>query len=109
MQTNAPLYIYQGDDYAGVVTVLDSNGAAVDLTGYTPKAQIRLGPADHNPVVVDITTSLVLPNMVSLSIPHSMTTTLNGNYVWDFQLTASDSTIETLLAGGVVVTLEVTR
>jgi hypothetical protein len=106
----ANLSIYQGDDYAAVVTVAGSAGASVDLTGYTAQAQIRLGPADANTaVVVEMITSIVPPNAVNLSIPHAITCQLSGLYVWDLQLTSPQGAISTVLAGQVVVTSEVTR
>jgi hypothetical protein len=109
--SSADLAIYQGDDYAATVTVTDGSNTPPDLTGYTAQAQIRHGPADANPdIVVDITTSITPPNQIQLSIPHSTTTTLLGpRYLWDLALTAPDGTVETILAGWAVITLEVTR
>lgn len=110
LPSQANLVIYQGDDYAAVVTVVGSQGAAVDLTGYTAEAQMRLGPADAYPVViVEIITAVTPPNTINLSIPHSITCQLSGLYVWDLQLIAPDGTISTILAGTVQVMLEVTR
>jgi hypothetical protein len=110
MPSTANLAIYQGDDYSAIVSVTDGSGTSADLTGYTPQAQIRLGPADTNSiVVVEIVTSLTLPNTINLSIPHSITTQLSGLYAWDLQLIKPDASIETILAGKVQVTLEVTR
>jgi hypothetical protein len=110
MPSTANLAIYQGDDYAAIVTVNDGSGTSPDLTGYTPQAQIRLGPADTNSiVVVEIAATLNLPNTINLSIPRSITTQLSGGYSWDLQLIKPDATIETILAGKVQVTLEVTR
>jgi hypothetical protein len=110
MPGTANLAIYQGDDYAAVVTVSDGSGTPPNLTGYTAQAQVRLGPADTNPtVVVEIATSLLLPDQIQLTIPRSITAQLSGNYSWDLQLIKPDTTIETILAGKVQVTLEVTR
>jgi hypothetical protein len=106
----ANLSIYQGDDYAALVTVAGTAGAAVDLTGYTAQAQIRLGPADQNAViVVEMITSVVPPNSINLAIPHTITCLLSGCYVWDLQLKSPEGAISTVLAGKVVVTSEVTR
>jgi hypothetical protein len=106
----ANLSIYQGDDYAAVVSVSGNAGAPVDLTGYTAQAQIRLGPADANAiVVVEMIATIVPPNAVNLSIPHAITCQLSGCYVWDLQLKSSGGAISTVLAGSVVVTREVTR
>jgi hypothetical protein len=113
MATNANLQIYQGDDYNAVVTVAGSDPTVPPsqvLAGYTAQAQIRQDYADQAPaVLVEIGTSISSPDIV-LSIPHAQTVGLSGNMLrWDLQVTASDGTITTLLAGFVRVRNEVTR
>ena|SRR5215471_5979839 len=105
------LEIYQGDDYAAEITVTDSDdAAAADLTGYTTQAQIRRGPADEYPdIVVRFAVAMTLPNLVTLTIPHDLTAQLVGRYIWDMQLTDPSGYMQTLVAGDVVVTKEVTR
>ena len=110
MAGRADLQIYQGDDYSAVVTVA-SNGTPPDqvLAGYTAQAQIRDGPADDNPVVlVEIATVVTSPD-ISLTIPKETTATLSGEYAWDLQVISPAGMITTILAGGVMVTQEVTR
>lgn len=106
MPSKADLNLYQGDDYGAVVTVTGIQ----DLTGYTPAAQIRTGPADTNPqVVVEIDAVLVPPTTINLTITHDITVKLKGAYVWDLQVTDPSGIVTTLLAGSVTVALEVTR
>lgn len=110
MPSVANLEIYQGDDYAAVVTVTNGTPTPPDLTGYTPRAQIRLAPADlSSQVVVEIIAALNPPNIVDLVIPSIITTQLSGLYVWDLQLKDPGGTISTILAGNVIVTREITR
>lgn len=110
MAKTATLNIYQGDDYAAVVTVLDSNGQPADLTGYTAQAQIRHDVADVAPtVVIEIPTTITLPNQITLAVAHVFTTPLSGPYKWDLQITDASNIITTLLYGPVQVILEVTR
>ena len=112
MASRADLAIYQGDDWAALVSVLDGTGAAVDITGYVPQAQIRLGPADANPKVLVEITALVdalITGQINLSIPNATTALMSGSYAWDLQLTTPSGAIMTLLAGTVIVTQEVTR
>ena len=111
MPGSADLVIYQGDDYAAVVTVTDGSNTPPDLTGYTAQAQMRQGPADANPdVVVEITATVNPPNQIQLSIPHATTSTLsNPLYVWDLALTAPDGTVETILRGWAQMTRQVTK
>jgi hypothetical protein len=111
MLTKANLMIYQGDDYQGTVTVADGvTPPGQVIAGYSAQAQIRDGPADANAtVLVEIGTAVNSP-YVDLTIPKAQTVALtNGPYAWDLQLTATDGTITTILAGQVFVTLEVTR
>jgi hypothetical protein len=110
MPSTANLAIYQGDDFAAVVTVTNGTPTPPDLTGCLPQAQIRLGPADSNPtVVVEIAAALNPPNLINLTIPHSVTKMLEGQYAWDLQLTDPTGLIATILAGTVIVTAEITR
>ena len=110
MVAQANLAIYEGDDYSALVTVLNADATMPDLTGYEAQAQIRLGAADFNPtVVVEIETAITPPNQIALTIPNAITSQLSGRYQWDLQLTATDGTITTILAGLVTVTPEITR
>lgn len=104
------LLIYQGDDYAAEVLV-SHDGIPPDsvLTGYTAKAQIRLGYADDNStVVVEIATFVHTP-YISLSIPKAQTLLLMGDYLWDLQVTDSSGMTTTILYGTATVLQEVTR
>lgn len=106
----ANLAIYQGDDYAALVTVQNADRTPADLTGYVANAQMRLGPADHNPqVVVEIAAAITPPNTISLNIPHATTAQLSGQYAWDLQLVSPGNIITTILAGQANVTLQVTE
>jgi hypothetical protein len=111
MICQADLQVYQGDDYQGTVAVLDSSGNAVDLTGYTALAQIRIMPAQYWPyVAADITCSIGSPNnVVDLYIPAVVTATLYCTYVWDLQLTDSAGLVSTVLNGNVYVEQDITR
>src|SRR5262245_31138429 len=107
--TRDDLKIYQGDDYAGTVTVRNDDGTPADLTGYTAQSQIRRAVADSEPVIaVQITTTIDSPNIL-LAIPKEETEPLSGRYTWDLQLTSSGNAITTIMAGKVIVTPEVTR
>lgn len=112
MPSQADLAIYQGDDYAGLVQVYDGTSTIpANLTGYSARAQVRFGPADQYPQpAVLITTAVDGPaGTVSLAIPAAQTSTLVGNYQWDLELIQPDGNVQTVLAGKVVVTKEVTR
>lgn len=115
----ADIDVYQGDDWAGDVTVLDCfDGKPADLTGYRAAAQIRRGPADQTGehVMAEMTCAVVpvpdgeIPHHISLSLSHRETRHLRqSRYRWDLQIVAPTGEITTLLAGDVRVTPEVTR
>jgi len=113
MPTNASLNLYQGDDWAGLVSVYQADGTTpFDLTGYTARAQIRRDVADRAlDVLAEITIGVVdaAGGLLSLDLDHTVTATLSGHLLWDLQLTDAAGEITTILAGGVNVTSEVTR
>jgi hypothetical protein len=110
VSTTAHLAIYQGDDYAAIVTVSDGKTPPDQvIVGYSAKAQIRANVADSDPtVIVEIATSVTSP-YVYLSIPNAQTVKLTGRYVWDLQIVDSTGMITTILNGYAVITQEVTR
>lgn len=110
--TTCDLCIFQGDDWAAWVTVLNAaDGSVPDLTGWTANAQIREGPADQVGVVAaEITATVVTPNNVSLYLPSLASTGLYGlYYCWDLQLTTNTGMLTTIVRGDVTVTKDVTR
>lgn len=75
------------------VTVKDSTGAVVNLTGYTAKMQLRK-TSDSSLVHESSTTNgeivlTPLTGVVSVSIPGSITKNLTGSLVYDVKLTHS--------------------
>jgi len=104
----ADLGIYQGDDFAAVV-IVNNGGSTVDLTTYTITAQIRRDVADNSPAVACEMDIEVDGNQILLSLDHDATAQLSGDYVWDLQLVDPTGKVDTILAGGVCVTQEVTR
>jgi|SRR5215472_4163949 len=107
---SASINIYQGDDYAAIVSLTaDGTSDPADLTGYTATAQIRADYADNAPVVVTTFDIQILGSDVYLSLTHDVTATLKGNYRWDLQMIAPDGTYTTPIYGKVTVLQEVTR
>lgn len=94
---------------------LGSPGLYMDLTGLTPKAQIR-PTVDSNNVTAEFVCTLSNQTVaatkggVLLYIPSSVTSTFtSGSFVWDFQLTDAVGDVNTYMAGTVIVTGDVTR
>jgi hypothetical protein len=112
-----PISLYQGDDWASLITVNNCDGSPFDLTNYTAQGQIRQGPADQNWWISATFTCAIVPvqsgqtpNQISISLTNAQTALLrNLNYVWDLQVTSPDGIITTVVGGTVSVTPEVTR
>lgn len=105
----ADLRVYQGDTYNGAAEITNADGTPAVLTGYTAAAQIRADVADTAAAVVTDIVTLIVNNMVNLSIPPAVTQSMRGYYVWDLELTAPDTTVTTVLYGRVIVIPDVTR
>ncbi|PWT79186.1 MAG: hypothetical protein C5B60_00105 [Chloroflexi bacterium] len=105
------LTLYQGDDWAAMVCVNNSDGTAADLNGYSVQAHIREGVADQSwDRAAELTCAIVLPNQISISLTNRQTTQLTQpSYRWDLQIVSPDGITTTIMAGQVRVLLEVTR
>lgn len=111
MAAQATLTIYQGDDYAADVLVMQADGVTpADLTGYTAQSQIRLNAGDNSPDAVAEFTAAITGNTISLSLSNAATSELTkSTYAWDVQIIGPDGWITTLLYGAVQVLREVTK
>lgn len=104
------LTIYRGDSVGfRVLLWADSElEDPVDLTGVTPKSQIR----DRSGGVVVATFECVVtdPNIIDLYLTPAESAALSGGGVWDLQLTFSGETgkVRTVLTGKVRVVADVT-
>lgn len=107
-QTN--LKMYQGDDFAADVEVLNADGDPADLTGYTAQSQLRFSATDANiPPAASFTTS-INGNIITLVMSHDITQDLGKpGYVWDLQVIDATGWITTLLYGQVTMVRNVTR
>ena len=98
------IFIDAGADFTTTVTVTDSTGSAVNLSGYTHAAQIRKS-YDSTSATASFTTTttnatagqftLVLTNTQTAAIPH-------GRYVYDAVITQTPSGTKTRVVEGIV-------
>ena len=107
LPVQASLITYQGDDFYLKVKV-DDTAVPIDLTLFTPKAQIRSSPgaadlvATFDITVLDATTLMMhLPSAQSAKVPASA--------AWDLQITDSAGAVTTLLYGTITAAREVTK
>lgn len=111
MAAKANIVIDQGADFATSITVTDSDGNVVDLTGYTARGQIRKHYTSATKV--DLSATFTTPRSSGeLTLTLSNVKTANmaaGRYVYDVELISSANVISRLVEGIATVTPEVTR
>jgi DUF4097 and DUF4098 domain-containing protein YvlB len=105
--------IQQGTDWSLDVTLLDSNGNAVNLTGATFKGQIRDTFAPKGTKLADFTITIVNASAGSLTINSPNTTNDSTKItatagVYDIEMTDSSAKISRILQGTVEFLPEVT-
>lgn len=107
---NYTLTIRAGDTETVTVSLEDSSGAPINITGRTYAAQVR-ATADASTPLATFTCSIVNAATGTFACTLSATQTAAltaGGGVWDCQETNGD-TVTTLLAGSVRIDRDVTR
>ena len=109
MPTNVDLQIYKGDYVNLSITIKDDSGNPIDLTGLTPKAQLKYNYQDQSPIDFECIITDAASGKIRLFLSSEVSSTLiPGSYIDDFQL-SSDFGTRTYLVGDVMVQDEVTR
>jgi hypothetical protein len=101
------LALYAGDDFTMLLTVTNPDGSAFDMTGCTPLSQIRVTPQADPPLASF--TCTVSTNTITMILTSAASTTLPAKCVYDVQITDTGGRVQTLLAGSIAVTAQVTR
>lgn len=109
MATKANLYIDQGSTFSTTVTITDSNGDALDLSGYTGAGQVRKSytssTAYNFNVAVGNTTGVI-----TLSMTANVTANIaGGRYLYDVELTSNTGLISRVIEGIVTVNPNITK
>ena len=103
MAAVANFTIDQGTTFSSTVTVKDSTGSALDLTGYTATANMALGYAStrtrtaltiafaSDRTTGDVTMSLTATQTAALEAP--------ARYVFDMDITDSSGTVTRIIEG----------
>ena len=111
MGAKANIIIDQGADFATSITVADTSGNVVDLTGYTGRGQMRKHYTSSTST--DFTIVFGTPRTdgkVTLSLSNVQTAAMeSGRYVYDAELITASNTVSRLVEGIATVTPEVTR
>ena len=107
------LSVYRGDTASITVTIVDSDGAAFDLTGYTTKLTVKNSADDNDAhaVIGPITATVATPasgiGIFALSITD--TDVVVKEYVYDVQINDGSTDKKTVTKRTFTVTQDVTK
>jgi|TARA_B110000483_G_C17966596_1_gene454174 hypothetical protein len=104
------LYIDQGADYSTTISLTDSNGDVLSLTGYTAAGQLRK-TFGSSTVAATFTTALsAASGQVTLTLSDVTTASMEaGRYVYDVLITDGSGTKTRILEGQATLTPSVSR
>ena len=110
MAARADMVIDQGTTFETVVTVTDTNGDVVDLTGYTANSQIRKHATSSNATATFGISNGGTNGQLTLSLAHAYTSAIGaGRYVYDVEVLSGAGVRSRVVEGIVTVSPEVTR
>jgi len=111
MSTVSNIVVNQGATYETTVTVNDSAGTALDLSGYTAQAQVRKSYDSSTATNMTTTFHVVrTTGKITLTLTDTQTTALEwGRYVWDLLITSSGGTKTRVVEGIATITPSVSR
>ena len=99
---------WQGDDFEFDVMFTDDSLVAVDLSGYTFKAEVRAQAGALIAYAATIDTVLAASGIITVVFDKATSALMPENGVWDLQITSPAGKRTTELHGAVTVTREVT-
>jgi hypothetical protein len=102
------LQIYRGDTEAWRFFLWQdaAQSKPVDLTGVSATAQIR--PQPDSQTIIDLSCVVTLPNQIDVSLDADDSAAAVAGF-WDLELTYASGVVDTVIAGPVAVTLDITQ
>jgi hypothetical protein len=92
---------HAGETFTASFTCLDSAGAAVNLTGYTARAQVRTTPTSST-VLLNLAPTIPTPANGIIRINVATTGITAGIYYWDLVLDLPSSAGTIFITGGTI-------
>lgn len=109
MAIKANIFIDQGTTHSTQLAVNDTNGNAVDLTGYTGAAQLRKHYTSSNSISFSVSIT-AYPGAITLNLSANTTANLqSGRYVYDVEVTDSQGQVSRMIEGIATISPNVTR
>jgi len=110
MATISNLYIDQGSDFNGVITLTNQDGSPLVLTGYTIKSQFRKSYNSSSFTEFTATVTNASQGIITLRLTAAQSSAVQaGRYLYDIEITSSSGAKTRALEGIVVITPEITK
>lgn len=110
MATVANIFIDQGSDYSNVVSVTGSNGAPLNLTGYTVASQMRKSYSTSTAYNFNATVFAPLAGKVRLQLSATQTEAIPpGRYLYDVEITSATGSKLRVIEGIATITPQITK
>ena len=101
--------IHKGETFRHVLSFKDSDGAALDLTGWTATFQVRPFPGSEELIAEAVCEIDAEAGTITLEIADSVTKQIViGNYAYDLATRDSENTVKFQIGGGFAVVPSVT-
>ena len=110
MAAYSELTLEQGATFSTTINVEDTNGVAVNLSGYTANSQIRKSYYSTTANSFTATVTGTANGEITISMTAANTANLNpGRYLYDLLITAPDATKTRVVEGIIVVSPSITK
>ena len=104
------LYIDQGADFSTTISLTDSNGDVLSLTGYSALGQIRKTYGSSTVAATFGTSLTAATGQITLTLTDTVTGGMSsGRYVYDIIITDSSGDKTRILEGQATITPSVSR
>jgi hypothetical protein len=101
--------IGQGTTWSVTVTYTDVTGTAIDLTGYSVRAEMKRNFSDSTAAqTITCTLTDAENGVITLSLTAAQTKLLSGDYLYDLEIQSAGGAISRLLNGTITIDKEVT-
>ena len=110
MAVYSNLTVDQGTDFTASVDVTDTDGDALDLTGFTVKGEVRRSYYSTTAVALTCAVSNATSGIITVSLSAAQSDAMKpGRYVYDVEITNSAGTKRRVLEGQLEIMPGVTK
>lgn len=110
MATLTNLYVDAGTTYTVIINCAGSDGAPLNLSGYTVKSQIRKSYQSPTAYNFNATIFSAVAGKIQLTLSSTESSAIKpGRYLYDVEITAAGGTRSRVAEGIVIISPEITQ